>query len=235
MTSQIKIGDAKNSDLTSAIKYIIALLGVAKEKMPSSTEMLLILTYMRMHMKNVLVDEIRIAFDLAVAGKLKHTTKKGNPPLDLDLYGNTLSMKYVADVLNAYLEYKKPIIKQISSKEDQMNNYDRVEAVVKILSQKPEGVELLNKIGVEKPKSTPPIWRPPYWDIHQKWFRQFDRLTNDPRFVVPDTNCRFIKRYGEIIDVHRFFEIKVEQLQLAKDRNDNKGKDKQKDIGWDVL
>lgn len=196
------------------------MLGVSKEKMPSSTEMLLILTYMRMHMKNVLVDEIRIAFDLAVAGKLKHPTKPGNPPLDLDLYGNTLSMKYVADVLNAYLAYKNPIVKQLASSEENLNTYDRAKGVLDLISTIPDAIETLKQIGADKPKEEKELH--PYYDMHQRWMRQWDKLRDDTRFVVPKTNARFVKRYGEVMDIDRFFNKKAEQLQVAKDREKNK-------------
>lgn len=62
----------------------------------------------------------------------------------------------------------------------------------------------------------------PYHDVHQKWMAQFDKLRFDDRFVVPKTNDRFIKRYGKIINLAEFCDIKLEQLRAAKERNKNK-------------
>ncbi len=170
-------------------------------------------------MRHIYVDEIKIAFDLAVAGKLVDPTKKERPPLNMDLYGSTLSMKYVAYVLNAYQDYKKPLLKKIeSTPESSMNNYDRAKGVLEILSKNPETMEELKKIGAEKEK--PPVEKLPFHDIHQEWLRRFDKLRY--KYGRPKSGGDFIQRYGEIMDVTRYFSKKAEQLQLAKERNSDK-------------
>lgn len=208
VTSQIKIVDAKNSDISNAIKYVILLLGTPKEKMPTSLEMVLMQNYLRLYMKDILIDEIQIAFDLAVQKKF---------PVNLDLYGGTLSIKFVSDVLNAYLTYKKALLKP--TKEEPMVNIDRAAAVFEIIKKNdPEALEKLKEIGSTEKKYEPAPF--PYHDIHQRWLRQFDKLKM--KYVVEHTGDRFIQRYGEVMDITRYFSKKAEQLQMAKERNADK-------------
>ncbi len=194
----------------------MVLLGIPTNKFPESFEMLLILNFLRMHMGNLFVDEIKIAFDLAVAGKLQsqNPSEKGKP-LNLELYGNKLSMKYIAGVLHAYVEYKKPIIKKLADQTTHMNNYDRAKGVLEIIAQKPEALELLKEIGATEKKKVeiPPL---PFHDIHQKWMRQFDMLRR--RWGRPTNDGSFIQRYGYIMNVEGYFNKKAEQLQVARER-----------------
>ncbi len=219
VTSQIKIADAKNSDITNALKYVMLLLGTPERNIPSSLEMILIINFVRNYMKQIFVDEIRIAFDLAVAGKLSDPTKKDRPPLNLDLYGSTLSMKYVAYVLNAYLDYKKPLLKAIAPKEEEpLIGMDRGLKILELIKERaPETYEKFRNIGRPKERVPPPMH--PYYDMHQRWMKQWDRLRSDERFVVANAGGRFVKRYGDIIDIDKFFNKKAEQLQLAKERS----------------
>ena len=180
-------------------------MGTPKEKQPSVVEMTLIIGYLKIYLKSVHVDEIRIAFDLAIQKKF---------PANLELYGGTLSVNYILGVLNAYLQYKKKLLKDVQEqKAEHMNNYDRARGVLEIISKKPEMLEKLKEIGAED-KSKIQLPELPYHDVHQKWMRQFDKLR-----IKYEVANGFIKRYGYIMNVEGYFNKKAEQLQLAKERN----------------
>lgn len=206
--SKIKVCGDTESGITQAIQYVLALLGTPKDKQPSKLEMQLIINWLKTYRKDMPVDEIRTAYDLALSGELK---------ADLNTFGGTLSLKNIMSVLNEYKSYKTP--KPEKPKEEPMINLDRAGAVFDILSKNPETMEHLKKIGEVK-RSRPDLPPLPYQDIHQKWMAQFDKLKL--RWAVKDTNCRFIKRYGLAIDIEGYFKYKAEQLyrvnEFLKDR-----------------
>ena len=207
LTSQTNFGDAHNSEIIAAIKYIMVLLGTPKERMPASIEMMVIINYLRVYMAGTMVDELKIAFDLAVQKKYA---------VNLDLYGSTLSVNYLLNVLNPYFEYKKKLLKKIESKPEPMTNTDRGMKMFEIIRERdPELWTKLRNLGKdEKPKvELPPL---PFHDIHQKWMRQFDKL----RMKYEVANG-FISRYGYIMNIEGYFNKKAEQLQMAKERNND--------------
>lgn len=186
----------------------MALLGTPKDKMPSSVEMVLIINYLRQYLKSLAVDELKLAFDLAVQKKF---------PVNLDLYGNTLSVNYILNVVNPYLSYRNAILKQVAPKEEGMTNMDRGTKLFEIIKERdPKLYEELRNKGKEEPKKRE-AERTAHWDIHQKWFRQFDKL----RMKYEVANG-FISRYGYIMNVEGYFNKKAEQLQMAKERNQDK-------------
>lgn len=209
MTSQTRIADAKNHEIIAAVKYVMALLGTPKEKQPASIEMMLLINNIRTYLGSVLVDEIRIAFDLAVQKKFV---------ANLDLFGGTFSTRFFVDVLNAYVVYKHKLEKQIAPKEEGMIGFDRAGAVLELIkNQAPETFEMLKTVGAPKPYVSEPL---PYHDVHQKWMKQFDKLRY--KWGRPKSGGDFIERYGYIMNLEGFFNKKAEQLQLAKLRNNAK-------------
>ena len=87
-----------------------------------------------------------------------------------------------------------------------MNNIQRLSSIDSLLT--PETKEKLKELGLEKekPKQAPNR----NYDIFQKWMALFDKLKRN--FEVPDTNGRYIKRYGKMLNIELFVEYKTEQL-----------------------
>lgn len=211
-TSQTKVAAATNKDFKELIGYIIALLGVPKDKQPASLELMLIINYFKIYFKENSIEDVMEAFDLAVQKRFE---------VNLDLYGGTLSMRFISDVLIAYKAYKKQLLKKLAPKEEGMNNLERLKAIIPMLS--PEVKNHIAEIGEVK-KSRPDLPPLPHYDIHQSWLRLFDRLKL--KFETPRTNGRFISRYGMVMNVEEFFNYKAEQLYRVKEylkiRNEDK-------------
>jgi hypothetical protein len=203
----VLISDSTGKELTETLQYIIALLGLSKDRMPSAPEFGLILNFLRLHCGDFYTGELKLAFDFAV---------KKSFPANLELYGGTLSSKFIVEVYIAYLDYKIKILKLNEpkvEKEPGMTNMQRTGAIFEIIAKQPEALETLKQIGstekkiAERPKL-------PYHDIHQKWLREFDKLKL--KFAVPETSDRFIYRYGKEVDVQQYFTMRAEMLGVLK-------------------
>lgn len=207
LTSQIKSANATNKDFKELIGYIITLLGVPKDKHPNSLELTLIINYFKSYLPEHGIDEVKEAFNLAVQKRFE---------TNLELYGGTLSMKFISDVLIVYKAYKKDLLKKLAPKEEGMNNLERLKAITSLLS--PELKEEIKQIGEVK-QSRPDLPKLPYHDVHQKFMRQFDRL----RAIYESK--RFVFRYGKHLDCEGFVNCKMEQLfrvkELLKTRNND--------------
>lgn len=233
-TSQTRVLEARNKDFKELISYICALLGTPKDKQPSSLELVLIINYFKTYLQENTIEDVKEAFDLAIQKRFE---------VNLELYGGTLSMKFISEVLMAFKAYKNDLLKKLAPKEEGMNNIERLKVITSFLS--PELKEEIKQIGEVK-QSRPDLPKLPYHDIHQRWLRQFDELK-----VKWGIGHHYIRRYGnwqkkrlkerlakddkpykerttEEIDLSGgisakdYFAKKAEQFQMAKERNKDK-------------
>lgn len=96
-----KIGNSEIDPLRAQIAKVGVLVGMKSESLPSSLETGILVNFLVGAYKFLEVSEISTAFEVALAGKFK---------CELECYGN-LSSKYIAGVLNAYIEWKRKQVK----------------------------------------------------------------------------------------------------------------------------
>lgn len=87
-----KIGDATEEDLKNCLRYVFALVGIRGQNLPVDEEKEFLHQYIRAHYGEHSADEIRMAFDLAVQGKLD---------VDARTFEN-FSVAYFASIMNAF-------------------------------------------------------------------------------------------------------------------------------------
>lgn len=219
------IEQCNDDEILACLKYIVVLLGIPFEKLPQDEAKQALINFLRDWMQNAKLDELRLAFELAVSKKTG---------VDLTLYGNDFSAKFILDVFEAYKDYKfklntKPRFDENGEPtEVKMTNTQKSSAVFGLISKIPGAIDEFKKIGTDKQKPEPV--KLPHYDVHQKWMKQFDKLKMDDRFVVPETAARFIKKYGLVYDqkekawfvetptnIEGYVNYKADQLHLVKE------------------
>lgn len=198
--AQLIIGNLQNPDekIQSVLKYIFSLIGISERNLPSGSGKVVLINFIKKYLSNYTLEEIVHAYDFAVNGTIN---------IDLKLYDGIYSPKNIVEVMNAYKIYINDQSKKNLPKEVQMNNIQRLAKIDDLLSE--ETKEKLKELGKEKEKPKPQYNR--NYDIFQKWMALFDKLKRN--FEVPQTNGRYIKRYGKVLNLENFIEYKTEQLQ----------------------
>lgn len=198
--AQLTIGnlDNPNEKIQSVLKYIFSLIGLSERNLPSESGKVVLINFIKKYLSNNSLEEIVHAYELAVNGKIN---------IDLRLYDNVFSPKNIVETMNAYKSYLKDESKKNKTQEVQMNNIQRLSKIDDLLT--PETKEKLKELGKEKEKPKPVMNR--NYDIFQKWMVLFDKLKRN--FEVQNTNGRYIKRYGKVMNLENFIEYKTEQLQ----------------------
>jgi len=143
--------------------------------------------------------ELKLCFDNAKKGKYGK------------LY-DRLDGMIIYEWIETYLsERTNVVIKQNSN--DKIENQKKFDNII---------LPILKSINLEelnKPKEVKPPEKLPHHDFHQKCMRSFDLIRRN----YGDKSGRFIKRFGKMINIEEFIEIKVEQLirvsKLLEDRN----------------
>lgn len=200
--AQSIIGNLENPNekIQSVLKYIFSLTGISERNLPSESGKVVLINFIKKYLSNNSLEEIVHAYELAVNGKIN---------VDLRLYDNIFSPKNLVEVMNAYKVYLKEQAKNNKPSEVQMNNIQRLASIDSLLT--PETKEKLKALGTEKEKPKPEPNR--NYDIFQRWMALFDKLKRN--FEVPETNGRYINRYGKKLNLESFIEYKTEQLHRA--------------------
>lgn len=86
--------------IKSALKYCMALVGVRSQNLPDGEEKAVLLNHIIQNYGGHTPDEIRLAFEMAVSGKL------GLPLDEVKCYEN-FSCLYFSTIMNAYREWAK--------------------------------------------------------------------------------------------------------------------------------
>lgn len=84
-------------DLKQVLRYAMVLVGLRGNNMPTDEEKFVLLNFIRSNFGNQTPEEIRLAFDMAVAGKLG---------VDAKCYEN-FSCEYFGRIMKAYLDYAR--------------------------------------------------------------------------------------------------------------------------------
>ncbi len=127
------------------MQYIFLVVGIRAQNIPVSPEKEFLHEYIRIHYGNHTASEIRLAFDMAIQGKLRI------PASEVKCYEN-FSVQYFATIMTAYQEWaaeairyvKQPPVEAPAEKERKVNWRDMLErAYEHFLSFGPERVHLL--------------------------------------------------------------------------------------------
>lgn len=116
--SKKKIKELPEIDLRNALKFAMLKVGLRGKNFPEGIEKSVLLTHIFEHYGNHTPDEIRLAFDMAVAGKLSLSLD------EINCYEN-FSCLYFSKIMNAYRvwaqqvyeQHKKPVL-EIENKPD---------------------------------------------------------------------------------------------------------------------
>lgn len=201
------IAGSNDEEIKQALRYGIVLLGIPEEKHGDDLAKAVLLNHLKKAYPTLTINEMKLAFEFAIEGKID---------VETILYrGEFISAKFVGGILTAYQNYKKKI--QPKKEEVKMNNIQRVTSILSLLPD--EFKQSLGSIGKEK-ESEGERKKLPFHDVHQEWIKRFDKLKL--KYEIPKTGGRFIRRYGGAIDLQGYFKKKAEQLQLAKERNQDK-------------
>ena len=96
-------------DLKQVLRYAMVLVGLRGNNMPTEEEKFVLLNFIRSNFGNQTPEEIKLAFELAVSGKLE---------IDAKCYEN-FSCEYFGRIMKAYIEYARQetitVVKEIEA------------------------------------------------------------------------------------------------------------------------
>lgn len=215
LSSEIRlIKDVSENEIKMLLAYLFVFIGLKDSEIPTDdlqTGMLrktVLINFIKKMLWKKSIEEIKFAFELAVAKKID---------VDLSLYGGTFSAKMIMEVMHGYEIYKSKNVK--ITDDFKMNNIQRLASINNFLSE--ETKQKLEKLGKEEVKLKPKLNRG--FDVFQKWMSLFDKLKRD--YEVPNTNGRFIKRYGFVLNLEDFVNYKTGQLSRVTAYLEERNKD----------
>ena len=95
-------------DLKQVLRYAMVLVGLRGNNMPTEEEKFVLLNFIRSNFGNQTPEEIKLAFELALSGKLG---------IDAKCYEN-FSCEYFGRIMNAYIEYARQETKSVPKEEE---------------------------------------------------------------------------------------------------------------------
>lgn len=135
-----KIGEAGEEEIRQALRYAMVKIGLRGANFPTGIEKFLLIRHVHENFFDNTVDEIRVAFDWAISGRIDE---------DYNCYEN-FSCAYFSRIMNAYNRLadaaKTKDEKKFIKKEDQRKEYDWKEFV------NGPFVEKLKKLGINPPE-----------------------------------------------------------------------------------
>jgi hypothetical protein len=192
-----KIASQSDEEIKQALRYIIALIGVPAESIPTAESKDLMIFYIKKNWSNRDLSDIKAAFDWAV--EKNPCDKKGSPLLAL--YGRPFSVQFIQAVVSAFIDSKAKETKPITGP----NITQTAISVLSAIKEKyPETAEKLSAIG--KPKVSEPA-KPRERSKNEKMFdmfiAQFDAKRGDGK------SARF---YGIDMRIDDYLKYKTDQI-----------------------
>jgi len=92
-----------DNDIKGVLRYAMILVGLRGNNLPSNEEKFVLLNFIKSNFGNQTLEEIKLAFDLAVSGTIN---------IDAKCYEN-FSCEYFSRIVNAYIEYARQETKNI--------------------------------------------------------------------------------------------------------------------------
>jgi len=169
--------NGKDEDFGKVIAYAVLMFGIPDKKIPKEgAERKLIYDNLREEYPKVTLKEMVLSIKYASTNRTD---------VNIGLYGGVLSFSFMAMLINAYLKFKAPIVKEVKKRaEDNMNNVEQFKGLVDIMKSNPEGkktLEMIQEIGGEKSRNYDKIREAtakiklPHENAFQKYMKDFDR------------------------------------------------------------
>jgi hypothetical protein len=99
--SKIPIRRRSEEDLKEVLRYVMVLVGLRGNNMPTDEEKYVILNFIRLNFGNQTPEEIRLAFEYAISGKFE---------IDAKCYEN-FSCEYFGRIMKAYIDFSRNEVK----------------------------------------------------------------------------------------------------------------------------
>jgi hypothetical protein len=104
---QPKIINGERENLVKALRWVMMKVGLRQQNWPTTEETAVLIQHLESNYGGHTVDEIKLAFDMAIAGKLD---------VEVNCYEN-FSCLYFSNIMAAYREWAKEEYKQIEAKQ----------------------------------------------------------------------------------------------------------------------
>ena len=101
-----KILTSPVEDIKQALRYVMVKIGLRSANWPSEEEKIILIQHIQKNFGNHTIDEIRLAFDMAISGQLDLGAS------EIACYEN-FSCLYFSNVMNSYRRWAKEEVKQI--------------------------------------------------------------------------------------------------------------------------
>lgn len=166
------LSDCTNAELKTVLLRVYNILGLRPENWPGNVpkdvtdpkeveiirdEKNAMYYDMKVYLPGVRIKDIEQAFMVGIAGNLKNS--KGEA-FDLNTYGNKFSFKYLGEVVTAYKEYSKGVLKQYAIKRKQLEQFPPVKPPLTQEQKEALEKEFFDDLVsfVEANKKLPAIW-----------------------------------------------------------------------------
>lgn len=106
--NNVTIRNRSEEDLKDVLRYAMVLVGLRGPNMPTDEEKFVLLNFIRSNFGNQSPEEIRLAFDMAVAGKFE---------TDVKCYEN-FSCEYFGRIMNAYINHARQETRNVKKEPD---------------------------------------------------------------------------------------------------------------------
>ena len=108
--SNLSIRVRSEEDLKDVLRYAMVLVGLRGANMPTDEEKFVLLNFIRTNFGNQTPEEIRLAFEYAIAGKFE---------TDVKCYEN-FSCEYFGRIMNAYIEFMRQELKSVKKEVEEV-------------------------------------------------------------------------------------------------------------------
>ena len=110
--SNLTIRQRAEEDLKDVLRYAMVLVGLRGANMPTDEEKFVLLNFIRTNFGNQTPEEIRLAFEYAIAGKFE---------TDVKCYEN-FSCEYFGRIMNAYIEFMRQELKSVKKEVEEVRS-----------------------------------------------------------------------------------------------------------------
>lgn len=121
-------------EIKGALKIVMLKVGIKENDLPTEEEKAVLIDHILLNYGNHTPAEIKLAFDMALAGKLEDINHKGEPiELDVACYFGNFTCLYFSKIMNAYRMWAKQTYKQLKMEQqipmEEMETIDVVDMI----------------------------------------------------------------------------------------------------------
>lgn len=107
-------------DITNVLRVVMLKVGIREKNLPSSEETDVLIDHILINYGNHTPHEIKLAFDMGLAGKLEDANPKGEPiDLDINPYGE-FNCIYFSKIMNAYRRWARQTFNQLKMQQQEV-------------------------------------------------------------------------------------------------------------------